>query len=78
MALGASMICERGLGDDQHPNGYEAALDPWLRKLWLQLRAAYPLQAGLSEVLLCKADLIRTEKCTMQKREALTILVGAV
>ncbi len=49
-ALGASVVCERGLGDDQHPNGYEAALDPWLRKLWSQLRAKYPLQLWLSEV----------------------------
>ncbi|KAL0028461.1 hypothetical protein WJX77_008059 [Trebouxia sp. C0004] len=48
-ALGASVICERGLGDDQHPNGYEAALDPWLQKLWSQLRAKHPLQLGLSE-----------------------------
>ncbi len=49
-ALGASVVSERGLGDDQHPNGYEAALDPWLQKLWSQLRAKYPLQLGLSEV----------------------------
>lgn len=49
-ALGASVVCERGLGDDQHLNGYEAALDPWLQKLWSQLRAKYPLQLGLSEV----------------------------
>ena len=49
-ALGASAVCERGLGDDQHPNGYEAALDPWLRKLWSQLRSRYPLPPGVSEV----------------------------
>ncbi len=49
-ALGAAVICERGLGDDQHPNGYEAALDPWLRKLWSELRAKYPLPHGLSQV----------------------------
>ena len=51
-ALGAAVVCERGLGDDQHPNGYEAALDPWLRKLWAQLRLVYLLQQGLSEVLM--------------------------
>ena len=49
-ALGASAICERGLGDDQHPNGYEAGLDPWLRKLWSQLSSCYPLAEGVSEV----------------------------
>lgn len=48
-ALGASAVCERGLGDDQHPNGYEAGLDPWLRKLWSQLSSCYPLPEGLSE-----------------------------
>ncbi|KAG5527891.1 hypothetical protein RHGRI_028726 [Rhododendron griersonianum] len=28
--LGATAIIERGLGDDQHPSGYEGALDPWM------------------------------------------------
>ncbi|KAL6228457.1 hypothetical protein ACLB2K_002407 [Fragaria x ananassa] len=28
--LGATPIVERGLGDDQHPSGYEAVLDPWM------------------------------------------------
>ncbi|GAA0176135.1 oxidoreductase [Lithospermum erythrorhizon] len=32
--LGAKAIIERGLGDDQHPSGYEGALDPWLSALW--------------------------------------------
>ncbi|KZV53872.1 NADPH-dependent diflavin oxidoreductase 1-like [Dorcoceras hygrometricum] len=32
--LGASAIIERGLGDDQHPSGYEGALDPWMSSLW--------------------------------------------
>ena len=49
-ALGASAVCERGLGDDQHPNGYEAGLDPWLRKLWSELKLLYPLPFGISEV----------------------------
>lgn len=49
-ALGGRAVCERGLGDDQHPNGYEAALDPWLRTLWTQLRLQRPLPTGLTEV----------------------------
>lgn len=49
-ALGASAVCERGLGDDQHPNGYEAGLDPWLRKLWSELNTLHPLPLGISEV----------------------------
>lgn len=32
--LGATTIIERGLGDDQHPSGYEGALDPWMSSLW--------------------------------------------
>ncbi|KAM5580970.1 NADPH-dependent diflavin oxidoreductase 1 [Rosa sericea] len=35
--LGATPIVERGLGDDQHPSGYEAALDPWMTSLWNML-----------------------------------------
>ncbi|CAM8994534.1 unnamed protein product [Rhodiola kirilowii] len=35
--LGATAIIEKGLGDDQHPSGYEGALDPWLSSLWSAL-----------------------------------------
>ncbi|KAL9148296.1 hypothetical protein ABFS82_12G032800 [Erythranthe guttata] len=35
--LGADAIVERGLGDDQHPSGYEGALDPWMSALWNML-----------------------------------------
>lgn len=35
--LGAMAIVEKGLGDDQHPSGYEAALDPWMSSLWSML-----------------------------------------
>ena len=36
--LGAQQILPRGLGDDQHTLGYEAALEPWLTALWTHLR----------------------------------------
>ena len=49
-ALGGCAIMERGLGDDQHPSGYEAALDPWLRQLWAQLRLQHPLPYGINDV----------------------------
>ena len=49
-ALGSSFILERGLGDDQHPSGYEAALDPWLAALWHALRTHIPLPPGISDV----------------------------
>ncbi|MEW5297446.1 MAG: hypothetical protein WDW36_000654 [Sanguina aurantia] len=45
--LGANTILELGMGDDQHPSGYEATLDPWATKLWGALRAAFPLEAGV-------------------------------
>ncbi|KAJ9564455.1 hypothetical protein OSB04_000421 [Centaurea solstitialis] len=35
--LGGKAIMERGLGDDQHPSGYEGALDPWMSSLWTTL-----------------------------------------
>ncbi|KAK2659504.1 hypothetical protein Ddye_006037 [Dipteronia dyeriana] len=40
--LGATAVIERGLGDDQHPSGYEGALDPWLRSLWGSLYQINP------------------------------------
>ena len=49
-ALGAAACVALGLGDDQHPQGYEAALDPWLAALWPALRARAPLPPGTSEV----------------------------
>ena len=41
---------EPGLGDDQHPSGYEAALDRWLPQVWARLRAAHPLPPGVKQV----------------------------
>ncbi|KAJ9682909.1 hypothetical protein PVL29_018769 [Vitis rotundifolia] len=40
--LGAVAIVERGLGDDQHPSGYEGALDPWMSSLWNTLSKMNP------------------------------------
>ncbi|KAF6168710.1 hypothetical protein GIB67_026596 [Kingdonia uniflora] len=40
--LGAKPIIGRGLGDDQHPSGYEGALDPWLSSLWNMLNKMEP------------------------------------
>ena len=49
-ALGAAAWGDLGLGDDQHPQGYEAALDPWLASLWTALRSKRPLPPGTHEV----------------------------
>ncbi|KIY95289.1 hypothetical protein MNEG_12672 [Monoraphidium neglectum] len=51
-ALGAIPLLERGLGDDQHSGGYDAALDPWLQQLWPALRAAFPLPPGVEQPVL--------------------------
>ncbi|KAL5787436.1 hypothetical protein ACOSP7_004385 [Xanthoceras sorbifolium] len=40
--LGATAVLGRGLGDDQHPSGYEGALDPWLQSLWSSLYQINP------------------------------------
>nr|XP_028963758.1 NADPH-dependent diflavin oxidoreductase 1-like isoform X3 [Malus domestica] len=40
--LGATPIVRRGLGDDQHPSGCEAALDPWMASLWNMLNKIDP------------------------------------
>lgn len=40
--LGAKSIIEKGLGDDQHPSGYEGAFDPWLSSLWNMLNQMNP------------------------------------
>jgi sulfite reductase alpha subunit-like flavoprotein len=38
LGLGARSVADLGLGDDQHPSGYDAALDPWLETLWERMR----------------------------------------
>ncbi|KAG0598147.1 hypothetical protein M758_12G050000 [Ceratodon purpureus] len=47
--LGGQAVVPRGLGDDQHPSGFEAGLDPWLAELWVALRQHVPLPAGLED-----------------------------
>lgn len=36
--LGARPLVPLGLGNDQHPAGYEAALDPWALSMWPVVR----------------------------------------
>lgn len=47
--LGAHAVHELGLGDDQHPLGYEAALNPWLSGLWKAMRQICPLPVQLND-----------------------------
>ena len=41
-SLGAQPLMPIGLGNDQHPAGYEAALDPWALSLWPLARQVPP------------------------------------
>lgn len=50
-ALGGQHVINLGLGDDQHPSGYEAALDPWLAQLWSALHAQHLLHNGTAQVV---------------------------
>ncbi|KAL1802446.1 hypothetical protein ACET3Z_031093 [Daucus carota] len=61
--LGAVAIVERGLGDDQHPSGYEGALDPWMSSLWNALYQYNPdlLPRG-PNIMMAYADLIDQPK----------------
>ena len=64
-ALGAAPCMELGLGDDQHPQGYEAALDPWLAALWAMLRKKCLLPTGVSEVRV--AELHASTACDLSR-----------
>eukprot|EP00741_Cyanophora_paradoxa_P001295 tig00000475_g1252.t1 len=44
--LGAERVLAKGLGDDQHPRGYEGDLDPWLESLWAKLGELFPAPPG--------------------------------
>ncbi|KAI8339167.1 hypothetical protein BC941DRAFT_422326 [Chlamydoabsidia padenii] len=44
--LGANLIHTRGDGDDQHYQGLDGALLPWLVTLWEKVMVKYPLSAG--------------------------------
>eukprot|EP00775_Hariotina_reticulata_P011858 gene11858-12002_t len=59
VALGAKPLLERGLGDDQHPSGYESALDPWLQQLWVSLREQCPLPQGVTQPVLDEAAMLQ-------------------
>lgn len=48
--LGAKVICERGEGNEQHPEGHSAGFREWLGQLKHQLIDTYPLPEGLEPV----------------------------
>ncbi|CAO3587995.1 unnamed protein product [Absidia cylindrospora] len=44
--LGANLVQSRGDGDDQHYQGLDGALLPWMAKLWENVMLKYPLSHG--------------------------------
>ncbi|KAH9856143.1 riboflavin synthase domain-like protein [Lenzites betulinus] len=47
--LGASELCSRGEGDDQHHLGVDGALGPWMEALSNVLKQIYPLPNGVAQ-----------------------------
>lgn len=77
--LGGNPIITRGLGDDQNPSGYEAALDPWLDTLWQALGELFhvPLRSAVSSSDLAKLDRPRYRvtycgSCSKKEPDSLT------
>ncbi|KAH9844716.1 NADPH-dependent diflavin oxidoreductase 1-like [Teratosphaeria destructans] len=47
LQLGAKEVCERGEGNEQHPEGHSAAFREWIVALKERLTAAFPLPEGV-------------------------------
>ncbi|KAJ1306229.1 hypothetical protein OPQ81_010935 [Rhizoctonia solani] len=47
LSLGGYELCERGDADDQHPQGSDGVIDPWIATLFDRLQERYPLPPGL-------------------------------
>ncbi|KXT17601.1 hypothetical protein AC579_10135 [Pseudocercospora musae] len=50
LQLGAQSICERGEGNEQHPEGHSAGFREWIVQLKNQLSAIFPLPDGLQPI----------------------------
>ncbi|KXT03663.1 hypothetical protein AC578_5150 [Pseudocercospora eumusae] len=50
LQLGAQSICERGEGNEQHPEGHSAGFREWIVQLQKQLSNIFPLPAGLQPI----------------------------
>ncbi|KAI8071469.1 hypothetical protein BC940DRAFT_294536 [Gongronella butleri] len=48
--LGATLIAERGDGDDQHYQGLDGALLPWIDQLWKNVHLHFPLPDGVAPI----------------------------
>lgn len=50
LQLGAQLFCERGEGNEQHPEGHSAGLREWIVTLKTQLLACFPLNEGVEPI----------------------------
>ncbi|KAF5353416.1 hypothetical protein D9756_007882 [Leucocoprinus leucothites] len=65
-SLGATEICERGEGDEQHPMGIDGALEPWIDTLSDAILGLYPLAESTPVASTSKTPLPRV---TLKPRE---------
>jgi len=66
--LGATEMCERGLGDDSSEQGVEGDLEMWLKaKLWPSLQADCPLPAG---VVVSDAPILAGTRYTVRRDDS--------
>lgn len=66
LSLGAVQIIHRGLGDDQHDAGYDAALDPWLDQLWNSLENVHGQQKTVSGSVFDDCPFSVKRECIME------------
>ncbi|KAI0728825.1 riboflavin synthase domain-like protein [Fomitopsis betulina] len=72
VGLGATEICVRGEGDDQHHFGIDGALEPWLRELTGTLSKLFPMPPGLD---VQSADGLPPSRVSMTDADATTLAV---
>lgn len=66
-SLGATEICERGEGDDQHLLGIDGALQPWMESLTGAFLRLFPLPPGIN---LTPADRLPPPRVSMNESTA--------
>jgi sulfite reductase alpha subunit-like flavoprotein len=66
LQLGAQVVCDRAESDEQHPEGVDGALIPWLVSLRTRLLELHPLPEGLQAI---PDDVLLEPKWTLQRSE---------
>jgi sulfite reductase alpha subunit-like flavoprotein len=79
--LGATPICDKGLGDDLHDFGYEAEYHPWCQTLWQSLQKFFPLlnqMEYISGLLPPMYDIKFTENENYVERNQITVVDNTI